>query len=112
MDKENGQQNVIELKIITTRVCSEIRGEGGEVDGISFAKGALLVPCGGGTVLEVCLSLPIKIYYGIWSFGLSSEPTALITFGYLENEFSFVGTLVFCLLDVFGEMLQKDVLFT
>ncbi|KAK3426183.1 hypothetical protein EUGRSUZ_F02693 [Eucalyptus grandis] len=61
MDKENGQQNVIELKIITTRVCSEIRGEGGEVDGISFAKGALLVPCGGGTVLEVLeVQLPGK----------------------------------------------------
>ncbi|KAF8026644.1 hypothetical protein BT93_F3201 [Corymbia citriodora subsp. variegata] len=61
MDKENGKQNVIELKIITTRVCSEIRSEGGEVDGLSFANGALLVPCGGGTVLEVLeVQLPGK----------------------------------------------------
>lgn len=70
MDKENVQQNVLELKVITTRVCSEIRSEVGEVDGVSCVKGALIVPCGGGTALEVCLFLPIKIYHGIWSFAI------------------------------------------
>ncbi|KAI6691127.1 hypothetical protein NL676_027955 [Syzygium grande] len=61
MDKENVQQNVLELKVITTRVCSEIRSEVGEVDGVSCAKGALIVPCGGGTALEVLeVQLPGK----------------------------------------------------
>lgn len=34
---------------------SEVKG--GEVDGVSSAEGASLVPCGGGTAGEVCLFL-------------------------------------------------------
>ncbi|KAI3431953.1 uncharacterized protein J3R85_007836 [Psidium guajava] len=61
IDKENVEQNVVELKIITTRICSEFRGEVSEGDSINFAKGALLVPCGGGTALEVLeVQLPGK----------------------------------------------------
>lgn len=113
MDRENFQQNVVELKIITTRVCSEIRSEVSEGDGISFARGALLVHCGGGTALEVCLFLPVNLimefchlpciwvvlrahcFCRYWSFVKS-------------NEFSSLGTMAFCFLDVFGEILQKD----
>lgn len=59
VDDRNGQQSIVELKIITTRVCSNIQTN--EVDGITFKKGALIVPCGECTALEVLeVQLPGK----------------------------------------------------
>lgn len=53
-DKENGNQSVLELKIITTSVCSQNKTNGGGSDDISFRNGALIIPCAGSTELEVC----------------------------------------------------------
>lgn len=52
VDDRNGRQSIVELKIITTRVCPNIQTN--EVDGITFKKDALVVPCGERTALEVC----------------------------------------------------------
>ncbi|PKI58040.1 hypothetical protein CRG98_021533 [Punica granatum] len=60
-DKENGIQNVLELKLITTRVCNQIKSDAGGSDEISIHNGALIVPCGGRTQLEVLeIQLPGK----------------------------------------------------
>ncbi|GAY43793.1 hypothetical protein CUMW_077290 [Citrus unshiu] len=59
VDDRNGQQSIVELKIITTRVCPNIQTN--EVDGITFKKDALVVPCGECTALEVLeVQLPGK----------------------------------------------------
>ncbi|KAL0350306.1 UNVERIFIED_CONTAM: Methionyl-tRNA formyltransferase [Sesamum radiatum] len=53
LDPKSGQHNIIELKIITTRVYGNNEIQSGEMDDIFFAKGSLIFPCGGGTALEV-----------------------------------------------------------
>lgn len=53
VDPKSGQQNIIELKIITSRVYGNNEIHSGPVDDIFFAKGSLIFPCGGGTALEV-----------------------------------------------------------
>ncbi|XP_031259441.1 uncharacterized protein LOC116117570 isoform X1 [Pistacia vera] len=61
VDDRNSEQNIIELKIITTRVCAHSKIKANEVDGITFRKGALVIPCGGCTALEVLeVQLPGK----------------------------------------------------
>ncbi|KAB1211272.1 Methionyl-tRNA formyltransferase [Morella rubra] len=61
VDKKDGQHKILELKIITTRVCSHNTIAGNGVDEITFAKGALAFPCGGCTALEVLeVQLPGK----------------------------------------------------
>lgn len=54
IDNKNGENNVLELKIISSRVVS---GESSiqleEADEIQFIKDALVFPCGGSTALEV-----------------------------------------------------------
>ncbi|XP_052197872.1 uncharacterized protein LOC127804858 isoform X2 [Diospyros lotus] len=61
INKESGDRNILELKIITTRVCSSDNIRGNEVDDVIFFKGSLVFPCGGGTVLEVLeVQLPGK----------------------------------------------------
>ncbi|XP_011099488.1 uncharacterized protein LOC105177900 isoform X1 [Sesamum indicum] len=61
LDPKSGQHNIIELKIITTRVYGNNEIRSGQMDDIFFAKGSLIVPCGGGTALEVLeVQLPGK----------------------------------------------------
>ncbi|PON77441.1 NAD(P)-binding domain containing protein [Parasponia andersonii] len=61
VDKGDGQCKVLELKIITTRVCSHRNIERDEADDVTFVKGALIFPCGGCTALEVLeVQLPGK----------------------------------------------------
>ncbi|KAI4321366.1 hypothetical protein MLD38_034756 [Melastoma candidum] len=60
IDKE-GESNILELKIITTRVSDQIEIKDNNIDFIAFNRGALLIPCGGSTVLEVLeVQLPGK----------------------------------------------------
>ncbi|KAK4393571.1 Methionyl-tRNA formyltransferase [Sesamum angolense] len=63
LDPKSGQHNIIELKIITTRVYGNNEIQSGEMDDTFFAKGSLIFPCGGGTALEMDNS--ISCYY-IW----------------------------------------------
>ncbi|KAF5958406.1 hypothetical protein HYC85_005631 [Camellia sinensis] len=61
VDSGSGQQNILELKIITTRVCSSDNVQGLEVDNVTFSKGALIFPCSRHTALEVLeVQLPGK----------------------------------------------------
>ncbi|KAI3451812.1 hypothetical protein Pfo_008477 [Paulownia fortunei] len=61
IDLKSGQQNIIELKIITTRVLGNNEIHSGEMDDIFFAKGSLIFSCSGGTALEVLeVQLPGK----------------------------------------------------
>lgn len=53
VEKGDGSRQVLELKIITTRVCSRRNLERNEADDITFLKGALIFPCGQSTALEV-----------------------------------------------------------
>lgn len=53
IDPETDKQNIIELKIITTRVLENNEISRGEVDDILYAKGSLVIQCGEGTALEV-----------------------------------------------------------
>ncbi|KAE8022018.1 hypothetical protein FH972_007858 [Carpinus fangiana] len=69
IDEKNGHQNIVELKIITTRVCGHRNIQGNEVDDITFVKGVLVFPCGGNTALEVLeLQLPGKKVYSAAAF--------------------------------------------
>lgn len=52
-DQKSGEQNIIELKVITTRIYSGNNIQSGEVDDMIFTKDALVIPCGRGTALEV-----------------------------------------------------------
>ncbi|KAL4602009.1 hypothetical protein ACB092_10G022800 [Castanea dentata] len=61
IDNKNGHHNILELKIITTRVCNHNNVQGNEVDDITFVKDALAFPCAGCTTLEVLeVQLPGK----------------------------------------------------
>ncbi|XAR71397.1 Methionyl-tRNA formyltransferase [Bertholletia excelsa] len=61
IDSKSGQQSILELKIITTRVCSEAKLMDTEGGDIAFSKGALVIHCGNSTVLEVLeVQLPGK----------------------------------------------------
>ncbi|KAK2971000.1 hypothetical protein RJ640_014198 [Escallonia rubra] len=61
LDKKSGQQNVLELKVITSRVCGSDNSLGSEADNVIFSKGSLVFPCGGSTALEVLeVQLPGK----------------------------------------------------
>ncbi|KAF2595122.1 hypothetical protein F2Q70_00044990, partial [Brassica cretica] len=61
LDDKSGQQNELELKIITTRICQSTEVLNGEQDYVTFKKGSLAFPCGGGTALEVLeVQLPGK----------------------------------------------------
>lgn len=53
LDDKSGQQNEVELKVITTRICQSTEVLNGEQDYVTFKKGSLVFPCGGGTGLEV-----------------------------------------------------------
>ncbi|KAL8472691.1 hypothetical protein ACS0TY_029136 [Phlomoides rotata] len=53
IDPKSDKQNIIELKIITTRVLENNEILRGEVDDILFANGSLVIQCGEGTALEV-----------------------------------------------------------
>ncbi|KAL3813303.1 hypothetical protein ACJIZ3_014571 [Penstemon smallii] len=69
IDPRSGQQNTIELKIITTRVYGNCETQSGELDDVKFAKGSLIFPCGGGTALEVLeVQLPGKKVVNAASF--------------------------------------------
>ncbi|WJX43929.1 methionyl-tRNA formyltransferase [Trifolium repens] len=51
----------LEIKIITTRVCTHESVQFNEVDDIAFVNGALVFPCGRSTTLEVLeIQLPGK----------------------------------------------------
>ncbi|KAL1223163.1 Formyltetrahydrofolate deformylase 2 [Cardamine amara subsp. amara] len=61
LDDKSGQENVLELKIITTRISQDLEVQDGEQDYVTFKKGSLVFPCGGGTSLEVLeVQLPGK----------------------------------------------------
>lgn len=53
MDAANAQENVLELKIISTKVSSSLSAQNAEADYVAFRNGALIFTCGGGTTLEV-----------------------------------------------------------
>ncbi|XP_043701599.1 methionyl-tRNA formyltransferase isoform X1 [Telopea speciosissima] len=61
LDSSNGQQSILELKIITTRVRSHSYIQDGDEDSVNFVGGALVFPSGGKSALEVLeLQLPGK----------------------------------------------------
>lgn len=61
VDDENGRRNIVDLKIITTRVCDHSIVQGDEADDITYVKDSLVFPCGRSTALEVLeLQLPGK----------------------------------------------------
>ncbi|PHU27151.1 hypothetical protein BC332_05483 [Capsicum chinense] len=53
IDPSTGESSIIELKIITTRVYGGIRSQDIEANEVLCTKGSLVIPCGGGTALEV-----------------------------------------------------------
>ncbi|XP_057524550.1 uncharacterized protein LOC130804206 [Amaranthus tricolor] len=53
VDAENDQKNILDLKIITTKVSSNSGVQNAESDYAAFKNGALIITCAGGTVLEV-----------------------------------------------------------
>lgn len=61
VDDENDRRNIVELKIISTRVCDRSIVQGDEADDITYVKDSLVFPCGRSTALEVLeLQLPGK----------------------------------------------------
>lgn len=52
--EKNGEQKILELKIITTRVHIHKSVQPSEADDITFVKDALVFPCARDTALEVC----------------------------------------------------------
>lgn len=61
IDPSNGESSIIELKIITTRIYGGLRSQDIEANDVLFTKGSLVIPCGGGTALEVLeIQLPGK----------------------------------------------------
>ncbi|MED6128567.1 hypothetical protein PIB30_099186 [Stylosanthes scabra] len=59
--EKNGEQKTLDMKIITTRIRSHESVLFNEADDIAFVEGALVFPCGKGTILEVLeLQLPGK----------------------------------------------------
>ncbi|XP_021891393.1 uncharacterized protein LOC110809779 [Carica papaya] len=61
VDSKDSENNILELKIVTTRVCRDNDIQRNEADEITFKKNALLFPCGGCTILEVLeVQLPGK----------------------------------------------------
>lgn len=53
IDEKSGQNNITELKIITTRVYARDGIKINDIDEVFFAKGSLIFSCGEGTALEV-----------------------------------------------------------
>ncbi|CAA0843106.1 formyltransferase- putative [Striga hermonthica] len=69
IDSKSGQHNILELKIITTRVYGKSEIQTGEMNDVFFERGSLVFPCGGGTALEVLeLQLPGKKVVNATSF--------------------------------------------
>ncbi|XP_017974130.1 PREDICTED: methionyl-tRNA formyltransferase isoform X1 [Theobroma cacao] len=61
VNDKSSSHNILELKIITTRVGPADNIQGNDVNDIAFVKGALVFPCGGCTALEVLeVQLPGK----------------------------------------------------
>ncbi|KAL2896236.1 Methionyl-tRNA formyltransferase [Bienertia sinuspersici] len=61
VDAANAEENILDLKIITTKVPSSSRALNAEPDYVAFKNGALIFTCGGGTTLEVLeVQLPGK----------------------------------------------------
>ncbi|KAK4367936.1 hypothetical protein RND71_011728 [Anisodus tanguticus] len=61
IDPSSGESSIIELKIITTRIYSGIRSQDTGANDVLYTKGSLVIPCGGGTALEVLeVQLPGK----------------------------------------------------
>lgn len=61
VDNKSSNHNILELKIITTRVGPDDKIRGNDVNDITFVKSALVFPCGGCTALEVLeVQLPGK----------------------------------------------------
>ncbi|GAB2288906.1 hypothetical protein Dimus_023211 [Dionaea muscipula] len=50
---ENDTQNVLEIKVVSTRVSGAQSPPNKEADTVTLSKGALVFPCGGNTALEV-----------------------------------------------------------
>lgn len=60
VDVGSPEANILEMKIITTRVSST-RTQKFETDDVTFSNGTLIFPCAGGTALEVLeVQLPAK----------------------------------------------------
>ncbi|KAF9623427.1 hypothetical protein IFM89_003011 [Coptis chinensis] len=61
LNANNGEDNTLELKIITTRTCSLSDVQYDEKDDVTFIGGSLVFPCGGHSALEVLeVQLPGK----------------------------------------------------
>ncbi|KAK6798227.1 hypothetical protein RDI58_005929 [Solanum bulbocastanum] len=61
IDPSNGESSIIEPKIITTWIYGDIRSQDIKANDVLFSKGSLVIPCGGGTALEVLeIQLPGK----------------------------------------------------
>lgn len=69
VDDKTSNIDLLELKIITTRISSNNNIPRNEADAISFIKNALIFPCGGCTELEVLeVQLPGKKVMGAAAF--------------------------------------------
>ncbi|XP_010257122.1 PREDICTED: uncharacterized protein LOC104597265 isoform X2 [Nelumbo nucifera] len=53
LDGNDHQNNILELKVITTKVCTDNNTQVNDKDIVTFAGGALVFQCGGDTALEV-----------------------------------------------------------
>lgn len=61
IDEKNDKSNELDLKIITSRVYHGDHAHISKDDDVAFKKGSLIIPCGGGTALEVLeVQLPGK----------------------------------------------------
>ncbi|CAH9094661.1 unnamed protein product [Cuscuta epithymum] len=61
VDSKSNLNSIIELKIITTKVHNNVITQDGDDEELLFRKGSLIVPCGGGSTLEVLeVQLPGK----------------------------------------------------
>ncbi|KAH6784666.1 formyltransferase [Perilla frutescens var. hirtella] len=78
IDPKSDEHNTIDLKIITTRVGDSNEIQNDRRDGVVFAKGSLIFPCGEGTTLEVLeVQLPGKKVVNAAAFwnGLRGQKT-------------------------------------
>lgn len=56
IDEKNDKRSELDLKIITSRVYNDAQVS--KDDDVAFIKGSMIIPCGGGTALEVRMHLP------------------------------------------------------
>ncbi|KAL6286745.1 hypothetical protein ACE6H2_011135 [Prunus campanulata] len=91
VDNKSGQDKIMELKIITTKVCSRSNIQVNQADEITFIKPALVFPCGGGTALEVLeIQLPGKKVMSAAAFwnGVRGQKLKILSAAYVNDHLS------------------------